>query len=118
MDRFTDVLDPTLLRALAQPTRVELLGALIACGGSAPVGRVAELVDVDLSVASRHLAELRRVGVLRSERRGKQRWLTLEVERLHRHFAEITRQLAALRDGLPCCAGAVPPGGAPSDDTP
>jgi len=111
MDTFATTLRPELLRALAQPTRVDLLAALIAEGGAANVSTLAAQVDVDPSVVSRHLRELRRAGVVRSERRGKQRWLTLEVAELHAHFAELTRQLEALRAGLPCCAGAKAPGG-------
>ena len=97
------ILDPVLLRALAEPTRLELVGLLIARGGSANVGTLAEGVAVDTSVVSRHLAELARAGVLARERRGRERWYTLELDTLIAHFAEITRQLQAVRDGLPCC---------------
>ena len=103
MNALPNALDPVLLRALADPTRLEILGVLIAAGGQANVGAIASHVAVDGSVVSRHLTELARAGVLASERRGRQRWYSLEIHRLIAHFAEITRQLEAVRDGLPCC---------------
>ncbi len=103
MQTLPDVLNPQLLRALADPTRLEILGVLIRSGGSANVGAVASGVDVDASVVSRHLAELARAGVLSVERRGRQRWYSLEIDELIRHFTEITRQLQAVKAGLPCC---------------
>lgn len=103
MNALPQVLDPVLLRALAEPTRLEILAVLIAAGGSANVGAIADRVAVDTSVVSRHLGELARAGVLATERRGRERWYTLEIDRLIAHFAEITRQLEAVRDGLSCC---------------
>ncbi len=95
--------DPDLFRALAEPTRIEILGVLIAAGGSANVGAVAAQVDVDPSVVSRHLRELVRAGALSVERRGRERWYALQLDHLIDHFTTLTGQLLALKQGLPCC---------------
>jgi len=95
--------DPGLFRALAEPTRIRLLEILMRAGGEANVSAIAGQIDVDLSVVSRHLRELVRVGILEVERVGRERWYRLRHDVLIAHFRELTRQLEALRDGRACC---------------
>ena len=99
----TLTLDPDLFRALAEPTRIQILGELIRAGGSANVSGIAAQVDVDTSVVSRHLRELVRAGALDVERRGRERWYTLQLDHLIEHFSALTHQLQQLKAGLPCC---------------
>lgn len=95
--------DPSLFRALAEPTRIELLGVLMRAGGEANVSALAEQMPVDVSVVSRHLRELVQAGILEVERRGRERWYSLRYDHLIQHFGELVRQLRALRDGRACC---------------
>jgi ArsR family transcriptional regulator len=90
-------------RALADPTRVQLLALLMGRGGQANVSALAELVHVDTSVVSRHLRELARAGLLEVERRGRERWYRLRYDVLIEQFGELVHQLKALRDGKACC---------------
>lgn len=63
---------PALFKALCDPTRVSILICLARCQGELTVSQVSNCCPIDLSVVSRHLATLRDVGVLESEKRGKE----------------------------------------------
>ncbi|MHB1345485.1 MAG: ArsR/SmtB family transcription factor [Thermoleophilia bacterium] len=76
-----DVLETGLFRALADPTRVAVLGALLD-GDHATVSEVARCCPVDLSVVSRHLGVLRDAGVLGSEKQGREVRYRLRVSAL------------------------------------
>jgi len=64
-------LNPEWFKAIGDPTRVQLLACLMKCGRPCTVGEIAECCDVDLSVVSRHLQILQRVGVLASTKSGR-----------------------------------------------
>ena len=95
-------LDTELFRALADPTRAALVACIAKCGRSCAVGEVAECCSVDLSVVSRHLAQLARAGILEAEREGRS-------VRYRVRYAEVSGSLRALADALDGCC---PPGGA------
>lgn len=95
--------DPELFRALAEPTRIQILATLMRAGGEANVSSIAAGVPVDTSVVSRHLRELVQARIVDVERRGRERWYRLRYNPLIEHFREIVRQLEALRDGKACC---------------
>lgn len=57
------------LRALADPTRRELLELLR--GGSKSAGELAEHFDISAAAISRHLSVLKEAGLVRDDRRGK-----------------------------------------------
>ena len=85
-------LDAELFKALSDPTRAKLVACIAKCGRGCSVGEVAECCSVDLSVVSRHLAQLARAGVLESERDGR----TVR-------YREVTESLRALADALDAC---------------
>lgn len=90
-----EVLGSGLFKALADPTRVAVLGALLD-GDEATVSEVARCCPVDLSVVSRHLAVLRDAGVLESVKQGREVRYQLRV-------APLVEGLRALADGLERC---------------
>lgn len=67
-----------VLRALAHPARLYLT-ELLAREGERRVQDLADQLDLDLSTVSRHLAQLRNVGILEAERRGNQVFYSLRV---------------------------------------
>lgn len=80
-----------------------MLLRLAEVGGPATVSEVAECCPVDLSVVSRHLAVLRRAGIVTAERRGK--------EMLHRiRYATLAATLRSMADAIEACC--------PTDDLP
>ena len=67
MDRELERVD-TLLKALADPTRLRIVGLLDA--GEICVCHVHDSLKISQPKASRHLAYLRRAGVVHAEKRG------------------------------------------------
>src|SRR5665811_809023 len=89
------VLESGLFNALADPTRVAVLAALLD-GNEATVGEVAQCCPVDFSVVSRHLGVLREAGVVRSSKHGR------EV-RYRPQITALVDSLRALADSLERC---------------
>jgi ArsR family transcriptional regulator, arsenate/arsenite/antimonite-responsive transcriptional repressor len=59
------------LKALADPARVKLMSILLsATAGEQNSGDLAEAVDLTESTVSHHLSQLRRAGLVESDRRG------------------------------------------------
>ena len=98
-----DAVDVAFFRALSEPRRLDVLAALLQLGGSANVGSVAERVDVDPSVVSRHIKELARAGVVTVERQGRERRVVLAVDRCLAQLGLVVTFLERVRSGLPCC---------------
>lgn len=95
---LAELLSPQFFKALCDPTRLSILGDLTRIVGPSTVGRIAACCTIDLSVVSRHLATLREAGILRSEKRGKEVYYTLQAE-------EVVAKLRELADAIEsCCA--------------
>lgn len=90
------LLDPTLFKALCDPTRASLLACIAKCARACSVGEVAECCSVDFSVVSRHLTLLAQAGLLESEKKG--RTVSYRVR-----YAELARTLRALADAIDDC---------------
>ena len=92
------LLAPDLFKALGDVNRLTLLSTLAERPEPTSVGDLSSCCPIDLSVVSRHLAILRRAGVLEATRRGRS---VLYRARL-RHLA---RKLRSIADALErCCA--------------
>ncbi len=65
-------LRPELFKALADPTRLQVLGRLVVAHVPWTVTEVADCCGVHLSGVSRHLAILRQAGVVQAEKDGRQ----------------------------------------------
>ncbi len=90
------LLAPKLFKALCDPNRVAILVRLAEACVPRAVSEVAECCTVDLSVVSRHLAQLRDAGILQAERRGKEVLYSVRV-------GELVRTLRAIADALERC---------------
>jgi DNA-binding transcriptional ArsR family regulator len=88
---------PKLFKALSDPNRIAILARLAENGGEMTVSEVARHFPIDLSVVSRHLGLLRDVGIMSSERRGKEIFYRVRFNDL----VEILRKLAAALES--CC---------------
>ena len=66
-----------MIKAMAHPTRLFLIEEL--CRQERSVGDLAEMVGSDISTVSKHLALLRQVGIVQSEKRGKQVFYRLRM---------------------------------------
>lgn len=95
-------INPRFFKALADPTRVGLLARMAQLGGPCTVGEVAACCPIDLSVVSRHLALLREMGILESEKRGKEVWYRVR-------YHELAATLRAMADAIEqCCPEETP----------
>jgi DNA-binding transcriptional ArsR family regulator len=92
------LLDPRLFKALSDPSRVTLLVGLAQGCRPQTVSRTAGCCSVDLSVVSRHLAQLREVGIVRAEKRGKEVYYEVDYSRL-------VQSLRSIADALEACCG-------------
>ncbi len=95
----------SVCRALAHPLRRSLLAAL--ASSECDVGRLSTGAGVDQPTASKHLAALRRAGLVRVRVDGRRRCYSL------RYAATVTALLALLAD----LETASPPG-PPADESP
>lgn len=94
------LLDPEFFKALGDPTRLALVCRLAMAQDALPVSETAECCGVHLSGVSRHLAQLKRAGVVTSERRGKQILYRLNVSAV----AGTLRRVADALESSTCCA--------------
>ena len=105
------VLSPKLFKALCDPNRLAILVRVAESCAPATVSQIAECCPVNLSVVSRHLAQLREAGVLSAEKRGKEVYYSARAE-------ELVRTLRAIADALErCCGRTAASGGRPAQTT-
>ncbi|MEM1329886.1 MAG: metalloregulator ArsR/SmtB family transcription factor [Planctomycetota bacterium] len=95
--RFDRILDPELLKALAEPTRARLLSCLLKCGRPCSVTEVAECCSIDFSMVARHLATMARAGLLKSEKKGRTVWYTAAGPELAAHFRDLADAINELK---------------------
>lgn len=82
-----------MLRTLAHPDRLRVVDALNTVG-ELPVGKLTEYLEITQSSTSQHLTHMRRVGLLKAERRGKEVWYSVAD----------ARPIALLNCICNCCA--------------
>lgn len=90
------ILTPALFKALGDPNRVTLLARLARCRRPCSVSEMAECCPVDLSVVSRHLAQLRDAGAVCAQKRGKEVHYSVR-------YKELTAALRAMADAIEAC---------------
>lgn len=74
-----------IMKALAHPTRLLIVDKLAEIGESC-VGDLTQIIRSDTSTVSRHLAELKNAGIIRSEKRGQMVYYHLHVKCIVRVF--------------------------------
>jgi DNA-binding transcriptional ArsR family regulator len=67
----------TIIKALAHPTRLFLIDEL--SRGERCVNELTEMIGVEMPTVSRHLSQLKSVGILDDEKRGAQVFYRLRV---------------------------------------
>lgn len=103
-----------VFKALADPTRMRIIGLLL--GGEICVCHIHETLGVPQSKASRHLAYLRRSGLVDAEKRGLWVYYRLAAQRDEiaealiaaarhciGHLPEVRRDAARLEKNTGCC---------------
>jgi len=91
----------SMLAALAQETRLELLRLLFARGASGmPAGEIAERLDVPPSTLSFHLAAMEREGLLRATRHGRKIIYAVRIAGMRDLLGFLTETCCAGQPGL------------------
>lgn len=85
---------PVLLRAVADPLRLEIL-AILAAEGEQTCGPLAARLGLPQSTLSHHLRLLRESGAAHSRRDGTLRWVSLRTEDLDVRFPGLLPALLA-----------------------
>ena len=88
-----DQLDPEFFRALCDPARIALVAHLAASGRPLTVTEAATCCSVHISGVSRHLAILRRAGVLSSAKDGREVRYALDTHALASSLRSIANAL-------------------------
>ncbi|MDH3982296.1 MAG: metalloregulator ArsR/SmtB family transcription factor, partial [Kiritimatiellaceae bacterium] len=65
-----------MLRMLAHPARLRIVD-LLHTTGTLPVSEITQYLEITQSATSQHLNHMRRVGLLKTERRGKEVWYSI-----------------------------------------
>ena len=65
-----------VLKLLAHPYRLKIID-ILESAESAPVHRLVQHLDLSQAVTSNHLKQMRRIGLVDCERRGKEVWYRL-----------------------------------------
>jgi len=69
-----------MLRTLAHPMRLRIVDALNAAG-ELPVCEITNYLGIAQAATSQHLNHMRRMGLVQSERRGKEVWYSMADQR-------------------------------------
>ena len=102
--RLDALLDPELLKAIAEPTRARLLSCLLKCRRACSVTEIAECCEIDFSMVARHLATMARAGLITAEKSGRTVWYTADGSALAarcRDLAEAIDELTPATDDPP-----------------
>jgi ArsR family transcriptional regulator len=75
--RFELIKRAGILKALAHPSRLHFIKQLHE--NEHCVQELAEMVDADVSTASKHLTLLKNAGIVQDEKRGAKVWYSLKV---------------------------------------
>ena len=74
-----------IIKAMAHPTRLFIVDKL-AQSGEQCVCELTDMVGVDMSTVSRHLAMLKNAGIIEDEKRGQQVYYSLRVQCIMNFF--------------------------------
>ena len=100
---------PQFFKALCDSNRMNILQWLAKKNKSCCVGEISTCCQVDLSVVSRHLSQMKAAGFLTSERRGKEVFYRVNAKTI----VHVLRSLADFLDG--CCLTKKMKGGEKND---
>ena len=80
---------PKFFKALGDPNRLAIFSRLLSCGKATSVNEVSSCCDVDLSVISRHLKQLKEAEILDSEKNGKEVFYSVNCDEIVASLREL-----------------------------
>ncbi len=97
------MMDPRFFQALGDPRRLSILAWLASAARPRSVSEVAQCCPTDMSVVSRHLAQMRDTGIVEAEKRGKEVFYRVNYRTLAATFR-------AMADAIDTCCPPDPAG--------
>lgn len=94
------LLDADFFKALSEPVRLEILRFLLVNGRS-DISTVAQAVDRDRSVLSRHLHLMTEAGLLRTEKVARNTYFELDGPGIKARLEGLCREFSKALEG--CC---------------
>ena len=85
-----------IIKALAHPTRLFIMDEL--SRGERCVCELTDMIGVEMPTVSRHLSQLKNVGILEDEKRGSQVFYRLRVGRVRNFASKLRRAMATGND--------------------
>jgi len=85
-----------LFKAMGDPNRMAILERLCNCSDHTNVKELSTCCDVDLSVVSRHLSILKKSGILKAEKKGKEVFYSINSK-------ELVKSLRSIADFVEGC---------------
>ncbi|MEM1139581.1 MAG: metalloregulator ArsR/SmtB family transcription factor [Pseudomonadota bacterium] len=97
-----EILDTAFFRALCEPSRLEVVVALVKVG-RADITEIAKQTPLDRSVVSRHLQTLEQAGLAVSQKEGRQTFYELDGPAIMEKFKTA---MTAIEPLVPICCPA------------
>ena len=107
-DSTSHLSDARFFKALSDPNRLRILESLCGCQDPQSVTELGNCCDVDLSVLSRHLAQLRDAGVVSGKKDGRHTRYTANVAELAQIFRDMADALEKSACHPSCCSNPNP----------
>ncbi len=88
-NKLVDVMDSKFFKSLGEPVRIQIIRYLL-LNGRADIGTIAEDMPQDRSVISRHLNQMREVGILDCEKESRHMFYNINAASFLERFMNIT----------------------------
>ena len=92
IEEMISALDSKFFRALAEPTRIDILKVLLVTGKS-DVGGIAQRMPQDRSVISRHLNLMYEAGLVLCEKQGRHKFYEINSEGFAEKFEKTAKNI-------------------------
>jgi DNA-binding transcriptional ArsR family regulator len=100
LKQFSEVYDVRLFKVLSEPVRIRILEFLM-LNGRSDIGSIADNMEQDRSVISRHLNQMQAVGILSCEKETRHKYYTINaktfVDKLEGFVTQIKKSISV------CC---------------
>ena len=102
-EELVEVLDSKFFKTLSEPVRIQILKFLM-LNGRADIGSIAEKMPQDRSVISRHLNLMQEAGILKSEKKNRHVFYSVNGQPFLEKLVNITENInKCMKECCPDC---------------
>lgn len=99
LNKFSEVYDARLFKALSEPVRIQILEYLI-LNGRSDIGSITEHMPQDRSVISRHLNQMQAAGILSCVKETRHMYYSIDA---HSFVGKLERFIAQIKKSISVC---------------